>query len=141
MKIIILKSENGRITSENIVEGKLSEVLKEVAAKALKEWNEATSDFVIMKDTQDVKIPKPLKPEIYEAVKNFLVGRDENFAHAKLPLYIISYENEWSNDNFIDKKVYIVSYYVNDDNKKELEEYAKDITSPETERKESNEEE
>jgi len=131
MKIIVLKSENGKITSENIVEGKFSDVLKEIATMALKEWNETTSDFVIMKDTQDVKIPKPLKPEVYETIKNFLVGRDEKFAHARIPLYIISFENEWNDDNFVDKKVYVVSYYLNEENKKELEEYAKDITSPE----------
>jgi hypothetical protein len=136
MKVVILKSENGKITSETFVDDNIGNVVRSVASQALKEWNENTSDFVIMKDMQEVRIPMPLKEETYEKLKNLLVGREGSNAIAKIPIYIISFENEWSNDNFVDKKVYIVSYYINDDNKKELEEYAQDLTQQDGKRNE-----
>ncbi|MFP3163259.1 DUF2286 domain-containing protein [Acidianus sp.] len=131
MKVIILKSENGKITSEKITEGDLAEVVRNTAIEALKEWNELTSDFIIMKDSQEAKLPLPLKPDVYEAVKNFLAGKEKSAAILKIPIFIISYDNIWQEENFQDKRVYVVSYYLNDDLKKELIEYAQGVTSEE----------
>lgn len=131
MKVIVLKSENGKITSERITEGDLAEVVRRTAVEALKEWNELTSDFIIMKDSQEAKLPLPLKPDVYEAVKNFLAGKDKTSAVLKIPIFIISFDNVWQEDNFQDRRVYVVSYYINDDLKKTLIEYAEGITSEE----------
>ncbi len=30
-------------------------------------------------------------------------------------MYIISYENEWKESDFQDKKIYVVSFYINDE--------------------------
>ncbi len=138
MKILVLKSEMGKVTSEQLIDGELGETIRKVATDALKEWNEYTSDFIIMKDLQEVKIPLPLKPDMYEALKNFLAGKDKNVAIARIPFYIISFENEWKENDFMDKRVYIVTYYVNEELKKEAVEYASSVTSPKSE--EENEE-
>lgn len=138
MKILIIKSENGKITSEKVMDGEIGKVLREVAKEALEEWNELTSDFIIMHDMEEVRIPLPLKPDLYESIKNFLVGKDKKEAIAKIPVYVISYENEWKESDFQDKKVYVVSYYINDEIKKSIIEDATQITS---EHKEIEEEE
>ncbi|MCI2414436.1 MAG: DUF2286 domain-containing protein [Candidatus Aramenus sp.] len=129
MKVIVLKSELGKITSERSVEGNIGEVVKQVAAEALKEWNEIASDFTIMKDVQEVRIPLPLKPDVYESLKSFLSGKDKTAAIARIPVYIISYDNAWKEDNYQDNRVYVVSYYVDENLKNELAEYAKQATS------------
>ncbi|MEM0068033.1 MAG: DUF2286 domain-containing protein, partial [Saccharolobus sp.] len=105
MKILVLKSENGKITSEKVIEGELDRVIRDIAKQALEEWNEMASDFIIMHDSQEIRIPLPLKPDLYESIKGFLVGKDKKEAIAKIPVYIISYENEWRENDFQDKKV------------------------------------
>ncbi|QGA54691.1 DUF2286 domain-containing protein [Sulfolobus sp. E5-1-F] len=129
MKILIVKSENGKVTLEKIAEGEISKVLRDVAKEALEEWNELASDFIIMRDNQEVRLPLPLKPEVYEAIKTFLVGKDKKEALAKIPLYIISYENEWKESDFQDKKIYVVSFYINDEIKKGILDDAAQMTS------------
>ncbi|BDB97403.1 DUF2286 domain-containing protein [Saccharolobus caldissimus] len=141
MKILIIKSENGKITSEKVMDGEIGKVLREVAKEALEEWNELTSDFIIMHDMEEVRIPLPLKPDLYESIKNFLVGKDKKEAIAKIPVYVISYENEWKESDFQDKKVYVVSYYINDEIKKNIIEDATQITSEHKELEEGEEEE
>ncbi|AWR94821.1 DUF2286 domain-containing protein [Acidianus brierleyi] len=129
MKVLILKSETGKITSEKTIDGNIGDVVKQVASDALKEWNEMTSDFTIMKDTQEARIPLPLKPDVYEAVKSFLSGKDKTSAILRIPIYIISFDNMWKEDDYQDNKVYVVSYYLDDNLKNELLEYAKQATS------------
>lgn len=129
MKVIILKSENGKITSEKLVEGEIGKVVREVAMKALEEWNESTSDFIIMKDSQEAKLKLPLKPNVYEEVKNFLAGKEKGEAILRIPVYIISYDNVWKEEDFQDKRVYVISYYVDDKIKDDLIKYAIDVTS------------
>ncbi len=141
MKVIILKSELGKITSERSVEGNIGDVVKQVAVEALKEWNEMSSDFTIMKDMQEVRIPLPLKPEVYESLKGFLSGKDKTSAIARIPVYIISYDNAWKEDNYQDNRVYVISYYVDDNLKNELVEYAKQATSEIKEEEEEEEQE
>ncbi|TRM87773.1 DUF2286 domain-containing protein [Sulfolobus sp. A20-N-G8] len=136
MKILVVKSENGKVTSEKIMEGEIGKVIREVAKSALDEWNELTSDFIIMHDSQEVRVPLPLKPDVYEVLKNFLVGKDKREAIAKIPVYIISYENEWKESDFQDKKVYVISYYINDDMKKEVISDATQMTSEQPKEKE-----
>ncbi|MEM4041876.1 MAG: DUF2286 domain-containing protein [Saccharolobus sp.] len=138
MKILVLKSENGKITSEKVIEGELNRVIRDIAKQALEEWNEMASDFIIMHDSQEVRIPLPLKPDLYESIKGFLVGKDKKEAIAKIPVYIISYENEWRENDFQDKKVYVISYYINDELKKDIISDAEQMTS---EQKEEEEEE
>ncbi|AWR99801.1 DUF2286 domain-containing protein [Metallosphaera hakonensis] len=131
MKVLVLKSESGQITSDHFEEGDIGEVVRKTAEKALKEWNELTSDFIIMRDSQEAKLPLPLKPDVYEKTKNFLAGKDKTSAILKLPIFIISFENQWKEENFQDKKVYVISYYLTDELKEELTNYAAQVTSEE----------
>ena len=133
MKIIVIKSENGNISKKDIVEGDLASILRSVASEALKEWNENLSDFIIMKDVHEIHIPLPLKPQIYETFKNYIKGRSKNEAIAEIPIYVISFDNEWLDSDFKDKRVYVVSPYIDDKTENEILEYAKQMTSPQQE--------
>ncbi|AWR97619.1 DUF2286 domain-containing protein [Acidianus sulfidivorans JP7] len=140
MKVLVLKSENGKVTSEKIVDGNLGDVVRNTAIEALKEWNDLTSDFIIMKDSQEARLPLPLKPSVYEEVKNLLTAKEKSAAILKLPIYIISYDNVWQEEDFQDKKVYVITYYINDEIKKDINAYAADVTSENKEDTKSDEE-
>ncbi|ARM76326.1 DUF2286 domain-containing protein [Acidianus manzaensis] len=129
MKILVLKSESGKITSEKIVDGNLGDVVRATATEALKEWNDLTSDFIIMKDSQEARVPLPLKPSFYEEVKNLLAAKEKSVAILKIPIYIVSYDNIWQEEDFQDRKVYVITYYINDEIKKDINAYAADVTS------------
>lgn len=141
MKVIIVKSENGNVSKKDIIEGDLSSILRSVANDALKEWNENSSDFIIMKDIHEIHIPLPLKPQTYEIFKNYIKGRTNKEAIAEIPVYVISFDNEWLDSDFKDKKVYIVSLYIDDKTENEILEYAKQITLPQQETEEETKEE
>ncbi|BFH74450.1 DUF2286 domain-containing protein [Sulfurisphaera javensis] len=141
MKVIIIKSENGNVSKKDIIEGDLGSVLRKAATEALAEWNENASDFIIMKDMHEVHIPLPLKPQTYEALKNFLKSRTKTEAIAEIPVFVISFDNEWVESDFKDKRVYVVSPYIDENSEKEITEYAKQVTSPVQEVEEEEEEE
>lgn len=46
-------------------------------------------------------------------------------------MYVVSYDNEWHGDDYVDKKVYVVCTYVNENVKKELETWASHTTCTE----------
>jgi len=143
VKVLVVKSENGQVSKKDIVEGDLPQVLRNTATLALKEWNENLSDFIIMKDMYEIHIPLPLKPQTYEMLKNYIKSRTKSEAIAEIPIFVISFDNEWVESDFKDKKVYVVSPYIDDKSENELLEYAKQVTSPvqETETEEAEEEE
>ncbi|QIW24306.1 DUF2286 domain-containing protein [Sulfolobus sp. S-194] len=143
MKVLVVKSENGQVSKKDIVDGELPQVLRNTATLALKEWNENLSDFIIMKDMYEIHIPLPLKPQTYEMLKNYIKSRTKSEAIAEIPIFVISFDNEWVESDFKDKKVYVVSPYIDDKSENELLEYAKQVTSPvqETEIEEAEEEE
>ena len=142
MKIIVVKSENGNVSKKDIVEGDLADVLRSTANEALKEWNENSSDFIIMKDLHEIHIPLPLKPQTYEIFKNYIKSRTKQEAIAEIPVFVISFDNEWVESDFKDKKVYVVSLYIDDKSENEILDYAKQVTSPQQEvEEETNEEE
>jgi hypothetical protein len=133
MKIIVLKSEDGKITSDETVEGEIGKVVKDTASKALGEWNEDSSDFIIIKDFHEVRIPLPLNPKLYETLKKFPMSKQEKTAVIRIPSYVISFDNVWMENDSIDRKVYVVSYFLDDKTKQELMEDAMKLTSPERE--------
>lgn len=133
MKIIVVKSENGNISRKDILEGDLGGILRSTANEALKEWNENSSDFIIMKDMHEIHIPLPLKPQTYEVFKNFIKSRTKQEAIAEIPVFVISFDNEWIESDFKDKKVYVISPYIDEKSENDILEYAKQVTSSQQE--------
>ncbi|NPA97631.1 MAG: DUF2286 domain-containing protein [Crenarchaeota archaeon] len=130
MRILIIRSENGNIVETVIVEGDLSVVLKDVVRKVLEMWEPTKSDLVVMRHNHDISVKLPITPQQFESYSKFNLRRTGNMATFTIPVYVISYENEWTEDgNLRDTKVFLVAPYVDDVVKSSVEELAKEITS------------
>ncbi|BBD71722.1 hypothetical protein HS1genome_0111 [Sulfodiicoccus acidiphilus] len=133
MKILLLKSERGRVTSEQLMEGELRAAVTSVAKKALEEWDVDKSDFVILKDVHEIRKKLPLSPSLYEVISKYLKGKEQGEALAEVPVYIISFDNDWEEEDFKDRSVYLIAPYLDEESKNEMKEYAEELTIEETE--------
>lgn len=128
-KVVVIKSVEGKVESKEVVSGDIHEVVKQVVQRALSEWEPMFSDFVVIRDKYEVSLKLPLKPEEFERYKKFgLRKTPDGYAVFDVPVYLISYDNEWRGDDYVDKKVYLVSLYVNDQVLSEMEEWAAEAT-------------
>lgn len=141
MKILIIRAEEGDIKDKQFIEGELEQVLKEVVVKALNLWNPQHSDLVVVKHKHEVGLPLPLKKEQYDMYARFNLRRIGDKAVFEIPIYVVSYENEWVEDSIRDSKVFVVAPYVDEATTSNIIELAKSITSAEEEVEEELEEE
>jgi hypothetical protein len=131
LKILIVQSEEGKVKEKQVIEGKLENVLKEVVVKALNFWDPRRSDLVVVKHKHEVGVQLPLKKEQYELYSQFNLRRVGDKAVFEIPIYVVSYENEWVEDGIRDSKVFVVAPYIDDATASSIIELAESITSPE----------
>lgn len=131
MKILIVQAEEGQVKDRQVVEGSLENILKDVVVKALNLWNPHRSDLVVVKHKHEVSLQLPLKREQYEMYSQFNLKRVGDKAVFEIPIYVVSYENEWVEDSIRDSKVFVVAPYVDNTTASNIIELAKSITSPE----------
>ena len=128
-KILVVRAEDGKIVESKIVEGSITSIVKDIASKVLNKWDPESSDYVIIRDKYEVSLKLPLTKEQFERFSKFDIRRtSEGYAVFNIPVYVVSYENEWQGDDYVDKKVYVISLYVDDNVKKEIEEWALEST-------------
>ncbi len=129
--MLVIRSEKGRIVESDVVEGSLTDVVKDAARKALEEWDPEVSDFVVLKDLKEIELELPIDPKLFDLLREYggLV-RKGNVALAKLPVYTISFDNRMiTEDSYVENKIYLVTLYINDDLKTQMEVEASSITS------------
>ncbi|MGC8572458.1 MAG: DUF2286 domain-containing protein [Caldisphaera sp.] len=131
MKVIIIRSEMGKIISSELVEGELDQIIKKKSEDAMKEWNPEISDFIVLRDVRELELPLPLNPELVDILRNVgTLSRTSEKAIARFPIYTISFENMMiGEDNYVEHKIYLISPYINEDIKTELEKEAVEITT------------
>jgi len=130
-RILIVRSEKGRIVESDVVEGRLTDVVKDTARRALEEWDPEMSDFVVLKDVKEVELELPIDPDLFDVLKEYggLV-RKGSVALARLPVYTISFDNRMiTEESYVENKIYLVTLYINDDLKAQMEVEATSITS------------
>ena len=131
-RTIIIISEEGNAKLHEEKELPLLEAVKETAKKALELWKLQRSDFIIIKDKYPVEIKLPITSEEYETYSKYNLQRTSpKTASFELPVYIISFDNEWLEKEYIDHKVFIVTISLNKELNKQIIEWSKDITSTE----------
>jgi hypothetical protein len=133
-KTLVVRAERGKGVESTLVAERFSVVVKDMARKALDEWDPLKSDFTAIRDDRDVEIDLPLKdPGLYNILKNLnLTKVSEDKAVFTLPVYVISYDSEWiSTEDYIDNRVYIISIYIDDEIKRLVEQVALDLVSKE----------
>ncbi len=117
-KTIVIKARKGNIVEEYIVEKEYQVVIKEVAIKALNEWDPLLSNFDIMKYDYSIEKPLPLKPEEVDIIMDLSPRREKDKVVFSIPMYIVSYKNYKIGDQLIDEEVYVVAPYIGDEYKK-----------------------
>lgn len=142
-KILIIRGEYGKIVEEKVLEVEnFEKMVKELASKALNLWEPEFSDFVIIKDKYEVSLKLPLTKEQVKNFMKFGIRRSpDGYAKFNIPVYIISYDSIWVEGDYIDRKVYLISIYVNDEVKEDLKKLVEETTKGEVRKIELAEEE
>jgi hypothetical protein len=141
LKILVVQAEEGKVKDKQVLEGKLENVLKDTVIKALNIWDPQRSDLVVVKHKHEVGIQLPLKREQYELYSQFNLRRVGDKAIFEIPIYVVSYENEWVEDSIRDSKVFVVAPYIDETTASSIIELSESITSPEEAEEEELEEE
>jgi len=139
LKILVLRAELGEIKEKNVVEGDFNNVLKDVVMKALSLWEPQKSDLIVVKHRHEINIKLPIKKEQYDLYSQLNLRRKGDVATIEVLIYLVSFENQWIDNDIIDSKVFLVAPYIDDFISEKIEDLAKGITSPE--RKEEEEKE
>ena len=129
MKVLVLRAELGEIKEKNIVEGEFNNVLKDVVMKALTIWEPQKSDLIVMRHKHEISIKLPIRKEQYDLYSQLNLRRKGDVATVEVTVYLVSFENQWIDDNIIDSKVFIVAPYIDEFISEKIEELARGITS------------
>ena len=96
MRTIVARSRMGRVEEIEVVEGDLREVVKKVVSRALEMWDMEASDFIVMRDRYAASVKLPLTKEQYEEYSKYELRRlSGSEAEVRVPIYVVSYNNEW----------------------------------------------
>jgi hypothetical protein len=133
-KVLVVRAEEGRLVESEVVEGGLTEVVKRVAAKALEEWNPETSDFIVLRDVRVVTLSLPIPGDLVDKLRPYGLRRSgRDTAEFDLVVYTISFDNMMvggEEGGYIERKIYLIAPYINEDLRVELEKQAVDIVTP-----------
>ena len=129
-KVLVVRAEEGRVVEEKVVEGDMASVVKDIVAKALKEWKPPESDFVVVRENYRVTVDLPLSSEEYERYSRYGLRRTSGGqAEFEIPVYLVSFANEWRGEDYRDRKIYLVAVYVDDKLRGEMASWAAESTA------------
>ncbi len=124
-KVLVIRAEDGRVVQSVIEEGKIEDIVKNYARRALNEWEPIYSDFVVLRDKYEVRLKLPISPEQFEKFSKYGLERTpDGYAVFSITIYTISFDNFWIEGSYQDRKMYLIAPYVDENIKKELEEAA-----------------
>ncbi len=127
-RVLIVRAEYGEVKESRVVDGDILQVVRSIAREALEEWDPASSDYVIVKDRYEVSIKLPLTKEQFERYSKYGLRRGQGVASFDIPVYMVSFSNEWRGDSYRDKKVYLITIYVDEEVESEVKEFAAETT-------------
>lgn len=130
MRTIVARSRQGRIEEYSVVEGELRDVVRQVVMRALEAWDMEASDFIVMRDKYAMQVKLPLTKEQYEEYSKYELRRlSSSEAELRVPIFIISFNNEWRGEDYVDKEIYVVAPYIDEEQAKDIRELAMNATS------------
>ncbi len=129
MKVLVLRAEYGEIKEKSIVEGDMPVTLKEIVKKALELWDPRRSDLIVVRHSHEIQVKLPISKEQYMLYSKFNLRRQGDRAVFEIPLYVVSFENQWVGEDLVDARVFIVAPYIDSYTEQELEKLARTITS------------
>ena len=127
----MISADEGKIIESKTVRKDFIELLKTYARKAIDEWNPLESDFTIIRSTTDISYTHPISPELFDKVQELglNIRREGNEIIITIPVYTISYDSQWMESYYRDRKIIVIAPYLDEKEKKQLEEYASEATS------------
>jgi len=131
LKTIVILSEGGNAKIYKELDVELEEAVKEVAREAMELWDVKKSDFIIIRDNYPMELKLPLTSEEYEVYSKFNMQRtSQRTVIVELPVYVISFDNEWFDDGYKDNKVFIITVgsQLREGAKKEIIEWSGEMT-------------
>ncbi len=131
MKFLIVEANRGKIVQSRIVEGEFQDIVKETVKEAVEKWNPLDSDFVAVRDDREWTLrgdePDELLKELEESG---VLNVEDNKVVARVPYYLISYENRSKGMEYYEELgVYVVTAYIDEEYRLLVEEDAADLTS------------
>jgi hypothetical protein len=142
LKSIVILSENGNVKIYKEMDLDLDKAVKEMAKEAMELWDSGKSDFIIIRDSYPMEIKLPLTNEEYEVYSKLSIQRtQQKTVIVELPIYVISFDNEWFDDEYKDNRVFVVTIGApfREEAKKEIMDWCSEMTSKEAEEEEEEE--
>uniref|UniRef100_A0A7C3J3S8 DUF2286 domain-containing protein n=1 Tax=Candidatus Methanomethylicus mesodigestus TaxID=1867258 RepID=A0A7C3J3S8_9CREN len=107
---LILRSKLGSIVSKSVREGELRDIIRQVVADSVQLWQAERSDFIVIRDLYPVSIKLPINKEQYDTYSKYDMQRTSNGSVMfQVPVYVISFDNEWQEEDYVDKEVIVVA--------------------------------
>jgi hypothetical protein len=131
VKILVIRSEEGKITKEEVVEGELPLITKKYAEEAFAEWDPGSSDFTVLRGKYELRFKLPIDPDLLDVIEELNLDKriELNELVVEVPLITISFDNEWVGDNYYEKKMYvIVPHLGSEEVMQEIKNYAREAT-------------
>ncbi|MCX8182049.1 MAG: DUF2286 domain-containing protein [Candidatus Methanomethyliaceae archaeon] len=140
-EVLIVRSKEGSLISKSRVPGDLKETVKKQVLDALSLWDAERADFTVIRDPQyPVSVKLPITKEQYELYSKFDMSRTSDGSVVfHIPVYIISFDNEYKDDNYLDKEVFVVAPALDQKVEDAIVELAIESTKPEPEEEEGDE--
>jgi len=130
---LVIYVNEGKVVKSEHLNGNLTKNLKPIVSQLLNEWNPENSDFAIVRDEFVHRFKLPLNPKKYDVYSKFNLAKEGNEGTITIPVYIVSYESVLTDDRYIDKKLAIITHYIDDDVEKTAISYAESVAKEETE--------
>jgi len=110
-QFIVIRAKEGNLVSKAKAEGEMKEVVKKIVIEALNLWAVDNADFTVIRDPQyPVTAKGPITKEQYDLYSKYDLQRTTNGSVMfYVPVYIISFDNAYVEDNYIDKEVFVVA--------------------------------
>jgi hypothetical protein len=137
---LVIYVNEGKVVKSEHLDGDITKNLKPVVSRLLNEWNPESSDFAIVRDEFVHRFKLPLNPKKYDIYSKFSLTKEGNEGTITVPVYIVSYESILTDDRYVDKKLAIITHYIDDDVEKTAITYAENVAKEEEETEELEEE-
>jgi hypothetical protein len=135
---LVIRAREGKIVEKTKVPGDLKEVIKKKVMECISLWDVEKADFTVIRDPQyPISVELPLTKEQYELYSKYNMSRtSEGTVIFYVPVYIISFDNEYTDENYIDKEVIVIAPALDEKAEEAIIELAIQTTTPETTKEE-----
>ncbi|MBC7120106.1 MAG: DUF2286 domain-containing protein [Candidatus Methanosuratus sp.] len=130
-KTLVLRSKEGLLVSKATVDGTIAQVVRNVVIDAVSLWSVDKSDFIVIRDMYPVSVKLPISKEQYDLYSKYDMSRTTNGSVMfNVPVYVISFDNEWQEEDYVDKEVIVVAPVVDQKVEEIITELAVEATKP-----------